>query len=90
MRRMMDLPGWPPNIGSAWELYPPAADQVTIGQVLKVMPNRVEFTCKFGVRSVFCSFQKLDEKTGQEIAAILRDNTGKILLSIGSVEILSD
>lgn len=88
--RVMDLPGWAPNVGSGRELFPASADQVSIGRVLEVKRDRVEFLCNYRARSVYCSFQMPDVNTGQKIAEILRDNAGKTLLSIGSIEIPAD
>jgi hypothetical protein len=90
MRRVMDLPGWMPNVGGVGELFPASADQVTIGRVLKVMHDRVEFLGKFGARTVFCGFQMPDENTARAVAGILHDNIGKTLLSIGTIEVLAD
>lgn len=88
--RVMDLPGWvrqPSGRTSESQIFPISADKVIIENVLGVMQDHVLFSCQFEGRSVFYDFPLLDEKNREKIVEILHENTGKSLLSIGSIEI---
>ena len=92
--RVMDLPGWPPQSAGAFNLrsdrFPTSADQVTIEQVVAPLGDDLIFTCRFEGRFVFYNFPMLDRKTREKIVAILFENAGKTLMSIGTIEIPKD
>ena len=99
-KRVMDLLGWVPQPGGAKSKGDrvPRADEVFIERVLKVFDDHIMFSCRFVdwstgeavARSIFYDFPVLDEKTRPKIEEILGENTGKTLLSIGTIEIPSD
>lgn len=99
-KRVMDLLGWVPQPGGAKSVGDrvPSADDVFIERVLKVFDDHIMFSCRFvdwstgdaKVRSIFYDFPMLDDETRPKIEEILAANTGKTLLSIGTVEIPSD
>jgi hypothetical protein len=88
------LPGWIPQPGgpkSEGDRFPTTADQVTIERVIGIFgEHHIVFTCKFNGRSVSYDFPLLDAKSAPKIAAILNDNIGNTLLSIGTIEIPID
>ena len=99
-KRVMDLMGWVPQPGGAKSEGDrvPSPDKVFIERVLKVFDDHILFSCRFvdwstgeaKARSIFYDFPMLDEKTRSKIEEILTENTGKTLLSIGTIEITSD
>ena len=99
-KRVMDLLGWVPQPGGAKSKGDrvPRADEVFIERVLKEFDDHIMFSCRFvdwstgeaEARSIYYDFPMLDEKTRPKIKEILTENTGKTLLSIGTIEIPSD
>jgi hypothetical protein len=93
MPRVMDLPGWPPIPGGAHkpgDSFPTSTDQVTVETVLRTSEGNVMFMCRFGDRAVGYHFFIADEKTAKKVVALLSENVGKTLLSIGMMELPSD
>ena len=89
----MDLPNWPPIPGGAYrseDFFPTSTDQVTVETVLRISEGYVMFICRFGDRSVGYHFFVADEKTAKNAAAVLSENVGKRLLSIGMMELPAD
>jgi hypothetical protein len=52
--------------------------------------NTVEFSCVFGDREERYHFHVPDAKTAEQVATVLKDNQGKILLSIADAPIPED
>jgi hypothetical protein len=87
----MDLPNWPPDSGGAFDPRNPkfaiSAEAVVIKGVSKVDGHKITFTCDYEGRPHTYDFVAPDEKTAGKLAAILRDNVGNFLFSVGSIEI---
>jgi hypothetical protein len=87
MKRVQDLPGWPPSnfavFGPAHgHRNPTQAEQVTIKDLLRVTNDHVNFSCVFDGGEWTCDFYVPDKKTADQVAAILMKHTGENLLSI--------
>jgi hypothetical protein len=91
--KLRDLPDWPPAAGgsiSPGDRFAVHADQVTIKNVQEVVKNRVTFSGIFGERVVIYNYMAPDEKLAAKVAAILKANAGKVLLSVGDANIADD
>jgi len=89
-KRVMDLPGWPPEPGGAMTIggrFPVTVDQVTIERVVALRGEHLLFTYRFDGQSVFYDFPLLDKPDAEKIIKIVNDNVGKVLLSIGTIEL---
>ena len=85
--KVSDLPDWPPSVFGI--VGPPSTvpthpDKVTIKSVGLATNERVEAVGTFQGRDVRFNVQVPDKITGEKVAAILRDNIGQILLSVGA------
>jgi hypothetical protein len=88
--KLRDLPGWPPDAGGAFspgDRFAIRPGQVTIKDVQAVVKNRVTFSGTFDDRVVTYNYMAPDEKLAEKVAAILKANTGKDLLSVGDKDI---
>jgi len=90
--KIMDLPGWVPQKGGLRlvSAVSPSAEEVMIEDVLRVMDERVMFTCVFRGTSAGYNFRVSDRKVAEKVAAILRDNERRTLISIGTIELPPD
>jgi hypothetical protein len=87
MRRIGDLRHWPPsNFGGygpgGGDRNPTHASQVAIKDVLGVTSGHVHFSCVFEGEQRTCDFYVPDQKTADQVAAVLKNHTGENLLSI--------
>lgn len=90
MKRILDLPAWPPTPSgpfAAGMYFPISPEQVTVREVLQVVNNRVDFNCCSGREIVRYRFQTPSGALAGEIAAILKGSIGLPLLTVGMVEI---
>ena len=77
---------WPPQPagtfkpGESFAVFP---EEVIVGDVVRVVDRRVDFTGKFGEKTVNYSWPTLEEKTAQRLAKILEEHKGKTLLTVG-------
>lgn len=90
--RVMDLPGWASQTSRSFstidgDVLPACADRVTIERLTLVTRGHVLFTCLFQGRSLPYDFPVSDRDLAKKIAIILRQNTGRVLRSIETVEI---
>ena len=93
MRRVMDLPGWPPQSGGAFkrgDVTPESTDQVTIDHVLHATEKNVSFVCIFNGESVGYDLLVADMNTAEKVAKIIAENRGKRLFDIGFIKIPKD
>jgi len=93
MRKIKDLEDWVPQPGGfsgRGDRHPITADQVVIKRVERIVGNTVEFSCVFGDREERYHFHVPDAKTAEQVATVLKDNQGKILLSIADAPIPED
>jgi len=89
MKYVKDLNGWPPASGM-FRADHPTPDQEIIKDVVQVVGKRIDFNCKYGGENVAHSFLAPDEKTAGKLETILKNNEGKTLRSIETVEIPED
>ena len=92
-KRVMDLPGWPPQSGGSTkpgDIFPISTDDVTIERVILYAHESLMFSCKFNGKSVFYNFPMLDESFAKKLATILNAHIGQKLTSIAFVEIPED
>ena len=87
MRRIKDLPGWPPShfggaVPAAGYRSPTEAGEVTIKDVLRVTKDHVQFSCIFEGGERTCDFYVPDQSTAEQVAAILKKHAGANLLAI--------
>lgn len=80
MRRIKDLPGWPPPDFSG--AGPAGAGEATIQDVLHVSKSQVQFSCTIKGAASTCSFAVPDLNTAEQVAAVLKKYRGKNLLAI--------
>jgi hypothetical protein len=80
VRRIKDLPGWPPTHFSG--AGPTEAGEVTIKDVLRITKDQVEFSCTVKGVERTCHFSMPDLNTAEQVAEILKKHTGKNLLAI--------
>jgi len=88
MKRVRDLPAWPP-VGGGYDREDslPSIQEVTIKEVNQVSGNKISFTCLFEKIDLGYDFMAPDEKTAARLVEILEDNVGKTLFSIEVFEI---
>jgi len=85
-RRVMDLDGWPPVSGGAYRpgnSFAISTEQALIKDVQRVTDRNVHFTCLLEGRDQGYDLFVPNENTANKLAAILRDNVGETLFSIG-------
>ncbi|HVT97430.1 MAG TPA: hypothetical protein VHE33_07975 [Acidobacteriaceae bacterium] len=92
--RVKDLPGWMPRpIGLPSRFAPSDSDalgEATVEHILRVMDDRIVFTCKYKGRRIDFDFSTEDRKTSDKVAEILRSHREKSLASIGTIELPAD
>ena len=92
-KKVRDLAGWPPayaNSAQAIGVTVPFIEELTIKEVKRILKNRVDLICMFQGKDVNCLFSMPDEKTAEKVGTILKNNVGKTLFSIGTIEIPED
>jgi len=93
MQRVMDLAGWPPDGGGTWapgDTFAISSEQVTIKEVVRIVGNRVDFSCTFAGKIVNYRFSAPDEKTTRKLGTIFANSIGNSLFSVGMVKIPED
>ncbi len=88
--KLRDLLGWPPDAGgsiSRGDRFAIRPGEVAIKDVQEVVKVRVTFTGMFDGRVVTYNYMAPDEKLAAKVAAILKANVGKDLLSVGDADI---
>jgi hypothetical protein len=88
--KLRDLPGWPPDAGGAisrGDNFAIRPALVTIKDVQAVVKKLVTFTGMFDGRAVTYNYMAPDEKLAAKVAAILKANADKDLLSVGDADI---
>jgi hypothetical protein len=92
--RVMDLPHWPPDTGGAFDprnhRFPISAEEVVIERVTRVSDRRITFVCSFDGGPHTYDFTAPDGRTAEKLKAILENNVGMSLFSIGTIEIPPD
>lgn len=94
--KVMELPGWPPEATGTFDhvsgaTFAGTADTVFIERVIRAAPDLLMFACSFNdgniARHPVYHWNYLGDNA-LKVEKILHDNIGKLLLSIGTIEIL--
>lgn len=90
--KVKDLLDWPPDSFSrvGHGKTPTHADDVTIADKITVFNDSVTFNCIYRNETVLCRFPVRDPSLRTKLARIFEDNQGKILLTIGEIDIPAD
>lgn len=91
--RVMNIPGWPPQSGSAYirgNLSPQSTDQVNVERVLGEIQGHISFVCRFNGESIPYALFVRDLKTCEKFKKILDEKRGMTLFDIGFLEIPPD
>jgi len=89
----MDLAGWPPQSGGAYQrgdVFPQSTEEVTVERVIRVSESHVSFMCRFNERSIPYDFFVPNANMAEKIVKILSENHGARLFDIGFIEIPLD
>jgi hypothetical protein len=91
--RVMNIPGWPPQSGSAYiretELQQ-STDQVNIDRVLGEVQGHISFICRFKGELIPYVLFIRDLKICEKFKKILDEKRGMTLFDIGFLEIPPD
>jgi hypothetical protein len=96
--KVMELPGWPPEATGTFgphsgATFAGAADTVYIQSVIFATSDALMFSCSFydgnAAQHPVYHWNYLGDNA-LKVAKILHDNSGKMLLSIGTIEIPED
>ena len=95
MKRVMDLPGWPPDGGAGYRnprggIFAISLEQVIVKDVIRIVKSNIEFNCMFEGNSVNYFLSTPNEETAKKVGAILKNNIGKTLFSVGMIQIPED
>jgi hypothetical protein len=96
--RVMELPGWPPEAAGTFDplsgvTFAGTADTVYIERVIRATPDVLMFACSFdnGKTAQHPLYHwKVLGDNALKVEKILHNNIGKLLLSIGTIEIPED
>ena len=80
--RVMDIPGWPPDSGGAFqggEVFPQSIEQVTVETYGLNREGNILFFCRFDGKSLPYDFFISDATIAEKFVNILNDNRGKTL-----------
>jgi hypothetical protein len=88
MRLLSSLSGWPPQGGAGpfdtrKEAFERSPGSVTVKRVERIVNTRVDLTCMFGKEIVTFRFFAASKGMAENVADVLRNNTGRSLLDLG-------
>ncbi len=93
MTKVMDLPNWPPDTARSEppeEPCPLSPELMMIENVDVVDGQSIKLSCTLDGKRYEYDFAAPDRETAQSLSQMIRNNTGKSLHDVGSLELLGD
>lgn len=92
MTQVSKLSGWPPQGGAGAfdtrsETFVSSPELVTVKSVDRIVHNRVDITCRYGAEVVTFRFFAADVGIAENVANLLKINTGRNLKFIGNLNV---